>query len=512
MNTGNQTYTAYEGAMAEEILRVEALSKSFPGVKALDNIQFSLNKGEVHVLLGENGAGKSTLIKILSGAFKKDAGEITIDGKPVEISSVQHAQRLGVTTIYQEMNLIPGLTVAQNIHLAREPKKKGGLPWTVDTKAMNDASSKLLASLGMGINPEITVNQLSVPQQQLVEVAKALSLDAKIIIFDEPTATLADRETEALFKLIRLLKERGLGIIYISHRMEEVWQIGDRITVLRDGCYIGTKKAEDVTISEVVKMMVGRVVDKRYQRTYMAENTPVLELKNVCRGEVLRNINIVVNRGEIVGLSGLVGAGRTELAEAIFGVEPITSGSIIFNGKEIEISSPEKASRIGLAFVTEDRKGLGLFQRLSVRENIIHAAMRQLFPNGIINSDKEQKVAAEFIDKLSIKTPSQKQLVKQLSGGNQQKVVLAKWLATHAKLFIMDEPTRGVDVGAKQEIYLLMEAILKEGCPILMISSELPEILAMSDRIYVMHEGRITAEYDKDSVTQEKILTSAMGR
>jgi ribose transport system ATP-binding protein len=496
--------------MAEPILKAEKISKAFPGVQALDSVDFELFPGEVHVLLGENGAGKSTFIKLLSGVYPKDSGRFTLGAQEVEINSVHESQKLGITTIYQEMNLIPELTVSQNIFLSREPRRKGVFSFLVDQKEMARRSVELLSSLSLDIPPDYSISNLSVPQQQMVEVAKALSLDSKIIIFDEPTATLAERETKALFEIIRVLKQRGLGIIYISHRLEEVWQIGDRITVLRDGQYIDTVRADQTGINDLIRMMVGRELKDQFPRRFMPQGEVVLELRNISRGKMLRNISLSLRKGEIVGLAGLVGSGRTELAQVIFGVDQPDSGDIHIGGEKVTIDSPVTAAKRGLAFLTEDRKQLGLFQGLSVKENIIHAAMRTLFPRGIVKPEVERGVAVDYVDKLQIKTPGINRLVKYLSGGNQQKVVLAKWLVSHAQIFILDEPTRGIDVGAKQEIHKLMDEIVQQGFPILMISSELTEILGMSDRIYVMHEGEIAAEYTREEATQEKLLHSAL--
>ena len=497
--------------MSEPILRAEKVSKEFPGVVALDGVDFELLPGEVHVLLGENGAGKSTLIKLLSGVYPRSSGRFLLDGREVDIGSVHAAQRLGITTIYQEMNLIPELTIAQNIWLGREPRDPRWLGFAVDRKALEEKSRRLLASVGLDVSPQVPVGRLSVPQQQMVEIAKALSLDARVVIFDEPTATLADRETQALFRIIRLLKERGIGIIYISHRLEEIRQIGDRVTVLRDGRCIGTVPARETGTDELIRMMVGRELGEQFPRTHQPPGESALELEGIGLRGVLRGVDLKLHRGEIVGLAGLVGSGRTELAQVIFGIQPPDEGRIRVFGREESIGSPVKASGLGLAFLTEDRKQLGLFQKLSVRENIIHAAMRRLFPRGFINREKERSIAREYVGKLQIKTPGLSRLVQYLSGGNQQKVVLAKWLATQARVFILDEPTRGIDVGAKKEIHRLMDEIVAQGCPILMISSELTEILGMSDRIYVMREGRIAAEYSRQEATQEKILQSAMG-
>jgi len=498
--------------MPEPILRVEKVAKSFPGVVALDGVDFDLLPGEVHVIIGENGAGKSTLIKLLSGVFPKDSGRFLIDGKEVEVDSVHAAQGLGISTIYQEFNLVPELTVAQNIFLGREPVRKGTFGLVVDNAAMEKRSRELLSSLGLEISPEVTVSTLSVPKQQMVEVAKALSTESKILIFDEPTATLAEKETEALFRIIRVLKERRIGIIYISHRLEEIRKIGDRVSVLRDGRYIGTLKIEEASINDLIRMMVGRDIKDQFPRNYREPGEVALELRNIARKGVLHDINLRIHQGEIVGLAGLVGSGRTELARVIFGVDAPDAGEVRIFGKPVIIDSPMKATDLGLAFLTEDRKGLGLFQALSVKENVTIAALKQLFPNGWIKPAKEDGLAQDFVKKLRIQTPSLARLVKYLSGGNQQKTVLARWLATRSKIFILDEPTRGIDVGAKQEIHRLIDEMVKEGIPILMISSELPEILGMSDRIYVMHEGKISAEYSRTEATQEKILASAMGR
>ena len=498
--------------MLEPILKVEKVTKGFPGVLALDQVDFELLPGEVHVVVGENGAGKSTLIKLLSGVYLKDSGQFFLNGKSTEIDSVHRAQDLGISTIYQELNLIPELTVAQNIFLGREPRKEGLLKFVVDRKKVLTQSAELLSSLRLEISPDSLVAELTVPQQQMVEVAKALSLDARIFIFDEPTATLSDKETEALFKIIRQLKERGIGIIYISHRLEEIWEIGDRVSVLRDGQHIGTLTVKEAEINELIKMMVGRHLEEQFPRHYQEPGDIALELINITRKGVLSDINLSVRKGEIVGLAGLVGSGRTELARVIFGIDPFDSGEIRLFGKNENMDSSVTATRLGLAFLTEDRKNLGLFQTLALRENVSIAAMRRLFPNGWINAALECKIAQEYVETLRIQTTGLNQRVQNLSGGNQQKVVLAKWLATQAKIFILDEPTRGIDVGAKLEIHRLIDEMVGRGIPVLMISSELPELLNMSDRIYVLHEGKISAEYSRKTATQEKILKSAIGR
>ena len=495
--------------MAEPLLRVEGVSKSFPGVTALHQVDFDLRAGEVHVLIGENGAGKSTLIKLLSGVYPKDGGRFLLDGQDVSIASVRAAQDLGVATIYQEMNLIPELTVAQNILLGREPRRVGGL--LVDTEAARRRSATLLASLGQHLDPDAQVKTLSVPQQQMVEVAKALSMEARIVIFDEPTGTLAEKETAALFATIRLLKQQGMGIIYISHRLEEIREIGDRVTVLRDGHLIGTRAVAEVTVDDLIQMMVGRELKDQFPRHRRPPGEVALEIRNLSLQGALHDVSLTVHRGEIVGLSGLVGSGRTALARVIFGIDRPDSGEIRVFGKPVRMDSPLTATKLGLAFLTEDRKALGLFQIRPVSDNIILAAIQRLFPRFWIDAGRERAVAQEFVTRLRIQTPSLSQLVQNLSGGNQQKVVLAKWLATHAKLFILDEPTRGIDVGAKLEIHRLMDELVAQGTPIVMISSEMPEILGMSDRIYVMRDGRIGGEFTHHEASQERILKCAVG-
>ena len=495
--------------MGEPLLRVEGASKSFPGVTALNKVDFDLHSGEVHVLIGENGAGKSTLIKLLSGVYPKDEGRFILGGEEVAIDSVRTAQELGVATIYQEMHLIPELTVAQNIFLGRELRGRGGL--FVDVKAARRQSCEILVSLGQHIDPDAQVKSLSVPQQQMVEVSKALSMAARIVIFDEPTDSLAEKETEALFKMIRLLKAKGMGIIYISHRLEEIQEIGDRVTVLRDGHLIGTRTVAEVGTDELIRMMVGRELREQFPRHRQARGEVTLELDHICLRGVLNDVSLTVHRGEIVGLAGLVGSGRTALARVIFGIDPPDSGEIRVFGQRVAIDSPLTAAKLGLAFLTEDRKALGLFQIRPVSDNIILAAITRLFPRQWINSATERAVAQGFVTRLRIQTPGLSQLVQFLSGGNQQKVVLAKWLATKAKIFILDEPTRGIDVGAKLEIHRLMDELVAQGTPIVMISSEMPEIMGMSDRIYVMCDGEIGGEFVHHEASQERIMKCAVG-
>ena len=492
------------------VLQLEGISKQFPGVKALDDVSFALRRGEVHMLVGENGAGKSTLIKILAGAHRHDTGRIVINGQPAEIQNPAQALALGVSVIYQEFNLVPFLSVAQNIFLGREPRH-GKIPGLIDHARMNAESQALLDSLGVDIDPRSTVHYLGVAQQQMVEVAKALSVKARIVVMDEPTSALTTREIEQLFAAIRRLTSRGVSVIYISHRLEEVFQIGDRVTVLRDGKWITTLTIRDATMEGIIQAMVGRTIDRMFPRDFLAEKGEVaLAARNVHREGVLHDINLTVRRGEIVGLAGLVGAGRTELARVIFGADPHDTGEVTIFGRSVR-GSPAGCVAIGVGFLPEDRKREGLALILPLRENVVMASLRRLFPSGILRRAKEREVVTDFVRSLDIATPSINRMTKFLSGGTQQKVVLAKWLCTQSRFLIFDEPTRGIDVGAKAEIHHLMNELVKQGAAILMISSDLPEVLNMSDRIYVMHKGRIAKEFSREEATQEAILRHAMG-
>ena len=497
--------------MAEPVLRAVSISKKFPGVLALDEVDFDVHPGEVHALLGENGAGKSTLIKIISGVYQEDSGELYVDGERVRIDSVRMAQTLGVTTIYQELNLAPNLSVAENIFLGKEPRRgKGGA--VIDRQSLREDTTRILESLGLNINPDVPVEQLSVPLQQMVGIAKALSMDAKLIIFDEPTAALTEKETEALFDIINNLKAKGLGVIYISHRLEEIFRIADRATVFRDGRNVGTVRVQDTSTEDLIKMMVGREIVERFPRRFNVPGEPILELRGVCRRGALENVSLKVCEGEIVGLAGLMGSGRTDVARTIFGLDTPDSGDIVVFGKRTKIASPTQAVELGIALVPEERRQQGLFLKLPVGENIIVSSLRRLFTNGLIKGKQIKEIASRFVDEMRIRTPSTGTPVGLLSGGNQQKVVVAKWLSTQARLLVFNEPTRGIDVGARRELYALMDELASRGAGILMISSELPELIGMSDRIYVMHEGRVTGEYPRAEATQEKILKNAMGR
>jgi ribose transport system ATP-binding protein len=485
------------------------ITKTYPGVRALDNVDFEVVKGEVHALVGENGAGKSTLMKILAGAQPMDSGEILIDGQPVHITTPQKAMELGVSIIYQEFNLVPYLNAAENIFLGREPK--GRIPGFVNFRAMYAEAQKVIDRLGVKLNVRTPVNRLSIAQQQMVEVAKATSRNATIIAMDEPSATLTEHELESLFELIRSLKQQGVSIIYISHRLEEVFQIADRVTILRDGRLVGTKPVAETDRDDIIRMMVGRELKEKIPKQAAQIGEPALTVKNLTRKGVIEDINFTVHRGEVLGIAGLVGAGRTELARAVFGADAIDEGEIRLNGSRVEIRSPRDAIRRGIGLVTEDRKALGLILGMVVRENISLANLDSLTRLGFVNRREEKRVALKSIEDLMIKTPSVEQQVQNLSGGNQQKVVLAKWLFTQSKVLIFDEPTRGIDVGSKVEIYQLMNRLAANGVAIIMISSELPEILGMSDRILVMHEGKIAGELSREEATQEKIMWLATG-
>jgi len=491
------------------LLEMKAISKSFPGVKVLDQVDFSLQRGEIHALMGENGAGKSTLMKILGGIYTKDSGSITLNESAVDIISPSMAQSLGVVIIHQELNLVPHLTVMENIFLGREFTY--GKSKLINWRLMKEQATHYLSQLRLHIDPGMTVNELSVGQQQMVEIAKALSMNTKILVLDEPTAALTDREIEALFGVIASLKEKGVGMIYISHRMEEVFKICDRVTVMRDGHYIGTEHIAQTTMDNLVKMMVGREIKDRFPKMDIPLGEEKLTIKGLSQKGRLHHISLSVKAGEIVGLAGLMGAGRTELAKAIFGVTPIDQGEILINGHPVSIKKPSEAIGAGIALITEDRKDEGLLLPLSVNDNLALPNLELLSSFGLMNRSKERELSESTIKKLSIKTPNMEQRVGSLSGGNQQKVVIGKWLATSPQVLILDEPTRGVDIGAKKEIYDLMNVLASQGVAILMISSELPEVLGMSDRILVMHEGKISGEFTREEATQEKIMLCATG-
>ncbi|STH69721.1 ybl121 [Escherichia coli] len=485
------------------------ITKRFPGVLALNDVQFTLRRGEVHALLGENGAGKSTLMKILSGVYQPDEGEIIFEDKPVSFSDPLSAQNVGITIIHQEFNLFPELTVEENIFIGREFCKKNR--WRLDEKQQRQATIEILQKLNLAIKPDTLVADLTVAQQQMVEIAKAISVNARILIMDEPTAALTETEIESLFRVTRLLKEQGTGIVYISHRLEELALIADRATVMRDGQYISTVDYECVKISDLIAMMVGRDLGNIYpRREALQQRIPVLEVNGLTRKGVLNDINFTLYCGEILGFAGLMGAGRTELARAIFGADSIDSGTLKLNGKETVIKDISDAIQQGISYLTEDRKKEGLALNLSVERNIMLGNYPEYSDRfGNIDSRRCQQTSEEQVKALRIKTPNLEQAALNLSGGNQQKIIIARWVCKDTDILIFDEPTRGIDVGAKLEIYELMNRLVAKGKSIIMISSELPEVLGMCDRILVMRSGRITGELSAKEATQEKIMQYA---
>lgn len=498
--------------MGDVVLKMEGIDKSFPGVRALANAQFELRAGEVHALVGENGAGKSTLMKILAGIYSKDTGTILYQGREVEIPSPRAAQHLGISMIHQELNLMPHLTLAQNVFVGREPRQ--ALPFMLDEKKINEQTRQLFESMHLRLDPRTKAADLTVAKQQMVEIAKALSFNSRVLIMDEPTAALTESEIEELFRIIRQFRERGVGIVYISHRLEELKQISDRITVMRDGHYVDTVDAATVTIDRIISMMVGRTIFESAPEVPEHPNDEiVLEARDLNRGTAIKDVSFTLKRGEILGFAGLMGAGRTEVARAIFGADPLDSGEIYINGQKANIASPRDAVRYGIGYLSEDRKRYGLALGLDVEANIALASFRQFTGMlGVVNDGKTAKTAHRYVDALSIKTPGIEQRVRNLSGGNQQKVVIGKWLTADTDILIFDEPTRGIDVGAKSEIYKLLNELAHQGKSIIMISSELPEILRMSHRIVVMCEGRITGELTAAEATQEGIMRLATQR
>ncbi len=486
------------------LLEMRDITKRFPGVVALEGVDFELEKGEVHVLLGENGAGKSTLIKLLAGAYRPDEGEISLEGEPVLISSATEAQERGISTIYQEFNLVPQLSVAENIFLGRQPRRFG----IVDRRKMRDEARKLLERMKVRVDSDALVSTLGVAQRQMVEIAKALSLNARILIMDEPTASLSGQEVERLFEIVRGLKEEEVAMIFISHHLEEVAEIGDRVTVLRDGKVVDQVPASTEP-SELVRMMVGRSVEAQFPRRRPEIGEILLEVKNLSREGVLEDVSFYVRAGEVVGLAGIVGAGRTELARAIFGAGPVDFGEVLVEGRRMEPGDPREAKRRGMGFVTEDRQGQGIVPPLSVAENLGLASLERYTSVGLVDRRGQREQAGKMIENLNIRTPGPEQEIRYLSGGNQQKVVIGKWLLADSKVLIMDEPTRGIDVGAKVEIYELMNELTENGAGILMISSDLPEVLGMSDRILVMSGGRITGDLSAEEANGENVMEHA---
>lgn len=496
------------------LLHMQGISKSFPGVRALDSVDLEVRAGEVLALVGENGAGKSTLMKILSGAHHKDAGKILLDGREVEIESPHHAQQLGVAIIYQEFNLTRNQTVAANIYIAREPRVPGLAGWLgfVDRPRMEAEAAQVLARIRARIPPNEKVRELSVAQQQMVEIAKAIAVQAKILIMDEPTAALGESETEVLFETVRELKSQGIAIIFITHRLEEMFRIADRVVVLRDGQRVGELPIAEATSDRVVQMMVGRSLQEIFRKETAEIKDPILEVRGLTRRGAVQDVSFTLRRGEILGFSGLVGAGRTETARLLFGADARDAGEVFLEGRPLRVGSPTAAVKAGIGLVPEDRGLQGLVLKLSVQENIVLATLPRHSAAGWMNRPLIRKTAQAFTEQLSIRTPHLRQKTMLLSGGNQQKVVLAKWLASNPKVLILDEPTRGIDVGAKAEVHALMSRLARSGIGIIMISSELPEIMAMSDRIVVMHEGRIAAILDRSEATQELVMAYASGQ
>jgi ribose transport system ATP-binding protein len=493
-----------------QLLKVEGIRKGFPGVQALDGVDFELDRGEVLALVGENGAGKSTLMKILSGIYTMDSGRIVIDGDEVGAVDPRAAQRLGISIIHQEMNLMPHLTVAQNIYIGREPRTG---PWLRE-KELNRRTQRLLDDLGIHLRPTQVVGDLTVASQQMVEIAKALSFDhTKILIMDEPTSAISISETQVLFRLIGSLRDRGVGIVYISHRMEELRQIADRVTVLRDGQYVGTRRMAEVADDEIIAMMVGRDISAVHlsrQEVPRSSGEVVLSVRGLSTKNLLRDVSFDLHRGEILGFAGLIGAGRTETARAVIGADPSSAGTVAVNGRQVRISGPQVAVRHGIGYLPEDRKRHGLMLEQDVAFNVAMASLRaNRAPLGFLRQGRARKMSERFIEALRIKTPSSRTTVKSLSGGNQQKVVIAKWLARDCDVLIFDEPTRGIDVGAKEEIYKLLNDLAGQGKAIVVISSELPEVLRLSHRIVVMSHGRITGVLTPEEADQETIMKLA---
>lgn len=489
-------------------IEMRGIDKSFGSNQVLKQAGFTLESGEVHALMGENGAGKSTLMKILTGVYTKDAGTVLVDGKEVNYKNPQEAEKAGIVFIYQELNVMFDLTVEENLFMGKEIHGKFGI---CDKKAMQKKAQEALNILGVNISPKTVMAELSVGQQQMVEICKALMADAKVIIMDEPTAALTQSETVALFKVIESLRKKGVSMVYISHRMEEIFELCDRITVLRDGSYIGVKNIPETNMNEIVKMMIGREIGERYPSRNVKIGKEVLKVKELTRKGTFHDVNFSVRAGEVLGVSGLMGAGRTEIMQAIFGNLSYESGTIEIDGKEVKISNPRQAMEHGIGFITEDRKTEGLMLDKSIRENISLCNLRRISKSSIIPREAEKNMVAEAIKDLHIKCFGSYHECNNLSGGNQQKVVLAKWILTNPKILILDEPTRGVDIGAKKEIYSIINKLAAQGVAIIMVSSELPEVLGMSDNIMVVREGEVRGIISYEEANQERVMTLATG-
>jgi len=495
--------------LAQPFIELKGVSKIFPGVIALDKIDIDVYPGEVLGLVGENGAGKSTLIKLLTGAYTNDLGKILVEGNEVSIQGPKQAMNLGITAIYQELNIVKDLSVAENVFLGRELKNKG-FPLT-NIKEMARKSRELLSELGQEIDPHMNVAKLGMGKKQMVEIAKALSVQTKLLIMDEPTSSLSAKEVKELLRTIKELKEKGIAVIFISHRLDEIFDVCDRVTVMRDGKKVKTLPINEVDEDKLIRLMVGRDLKDQFPKVKSSIGEEALRIENYTSDNVFKDVSFKVNKGEILGLSGLVGAGRTEVARAIFGIDRKELGKTYISGEKVDIKSPKDAMKHGIAFLTEDRKGQGLVLDNTVTFNMNLASLKKCKSGGLLNYKKLKEKTMENIKKLDINPPSDTFVVRKLSGGNQQKVVIAKWLNTEANIFIFDEPTRGIDVGAKVEVYNVMNELVLNGAAVIMISSELPEILGMSDRIIVMHEGKVTKEIKREDATQENIMLAASG-
>jgi ribose transport system ATP-binding protein len=514
VSVGSQEVSILHDQHETLLLRMEGISKAFPGVQALDNVDFEVATGEVVALVGENGAGKSTLVKILCGAYRKDVGRIFLDGREIEIENPYHAQQQSISIIYQEFNLTPNQSAAANIFISREPRQQGiGRFFNfVDRRRMEQEAQEHLERVGARVPATALVRDLSVAEQQMVEVAKALAVDARIIVMDEPTSALGEEEVETLFGIIRALKEHGIAIIFITHRLEEVLRIADRVVVLRDGKRVGSMPISEATAEEIIRLMVGReLVANIFHKEKVELGAPLMEVRGLTGRGLVKDVNFTLRKGEILGFAGLVGAGRTEVARLLFGADRKEAGEILIEGETVRINSPVEAVEAGIGLVPEDRGLQGLVLRLPVQENIVLPTLDEHASFGWVNRHSIRDTAQNYVDQLNIRTPHVQQKAMFLSGGNQQKVVLAKWLASNPKVLIMDEPTRGIDVGAKAEVHALMSQLAQTGMGIIMISSELPEIMGMSDRILVMSEGSVMAILDREMATQETIMAYASG-
>jgi len=491
------------------MIEMTGISKSFDGNTVLNNVEFSVKKGEIHALMGENGAGKSTLMKILTGIYARDTGEVKVRGKLVDFKNPKEAEHAGIAVIHQELNILPDLTVAENLFLGNE--KTFGKSGILKTKEMNKKAKMILGELGLNVDVKTVARELSVGKQQIIEIAKAMSSNAEVIVMDEPTAALTEREIVSLFETIRALQSNGVSFVYISHRMEEIFALCDRITILRDGNYVGVKEIKETSFDEIVQMMVGRELGERFPERNATIGEVKLTASGLTRNGHFEDISFELRKGEVLGIAGLMGAGRTEVAQSLFGYKKLQKGTISLNGKPVKISSPLQAKKLGFGYVTEDRKLEGLIVDFSVKDNLSLTNFNKVSSNGIIKANEEKALYETMVKRLGVRTSGPNQAAKSLSGGNQQKIVIAKWLGIEPNVLILDEPTRGVDVGAKKEIYSIINELAEKGVAILMISSELPEIIGMADRVLVMHEGTLTAELQKDEMTQERIMHYATG-